>query len=159
LSPPRIALDTNVLVYAEGLLRARDDRPKIDASRLIMRGLLRGGARPVTPAQALAELHRVLTRKGGLDRGEAEARVRRIGEASEIAATTPSALDAALRLATDHRLQIFDALIVAAAVEARADLLLSEDLSDGFSWRGLVVRNPFEPPSDPAVARVIATGS
>jgi len=156
---PRVALDTNVLVYAEGILSAPGDEPKIDTGRALLRGMLRGGARPVTPAQVLAELHRVLTRKGGLDRADAETRVRRVGAASEVVGTTPSAWDAALRLATDHRLHIFDAVILAVAVEAGADLLLSEDLRDGFSWRGLVVRNPFDPTPTPDVARLITMGA
>ena len=156
---PRVALDTNVLVYAQGVLSAPADQPKIDTARALIRGLLRGGARPVAPAQALAELHRVLTRKGGLDRADAETRVRRVGAASEIAGTTSSAWDAALALATDHRLQIFDAVTLAVAVEAGADLLLSEDLRDGFSWRGLVVRNPFAAAPAPDVGRLITMGA
>ncbi len=156
---PRVALDTNVLVYAQGILSAATDRAKIDTARALIRGLVRGGARPLAPAQALAELHRVLTRKGGLDRKEAETRVRRVGAASEIVGTTSTAWDAALGLATDHRLQIFDAVIMAVVLEAGAELLLSEDLRDGFSWRGLVVRNPFGPTPAPDVARLITVGA
>ncbi|HWF78051.1 MAG TPA: hypothetical protein VN694_12835 [Caulobacteraceae bacterium] len=52
---------------------------------------------------------------------------------------------AALGLAADHHLQIFDAIILAGAASARCDGLLSEDLHDGFAWRGVAVLNPFRP--------------
>lgn len=155
----RVALDTNVLAYALGVVTAPADQPKIDTARALFRGLVRGGVRPVAPTQALAELHRVLVRKAGLGRADAETRVRSVGAVSEIVGTTPSTWDAALRLATDHHLQIFDAMILAVAAEAGADLLLSEDLHEGFSWRGLVVRNPFAPTPTPNIARLITMGA
>jgi predicted nucleic acid-binding protein len=46
-------------------------------------------------------------------------------------------------------------LILAAAVEARCDLLLTEDLQDGFAWRGVVVSNPFGPAPDRRLARLM----
>ena len=49
----------------------------------------------------------------------------------------------AIALATEHGLQIWNAVILAAAAEARASLLLSEDMQDGFTWRGVTVANPF----------------
>jgi len=35
-----------------------------------------------------------------------------------------------------------DAIILAAAADSGCRLLLSEDLQDGFSWRGVTVTNP-----------------
>lgn len=56
------------------------------------------------------------------------------------AATISSArLDVALR----YHLNFWDALIVQAAREARADVLWSEDLQDGQPLFGFTVRNPF----------------
>ena len=58
-------------------------------------------------------------------------------------------VEAALTLAADHNLQIFDAVILAAAAEAGCDLLVSEDLQDGFVWHGVTVTNPFGSHPDP----------
>jgi predicted nucleic acid-binding protein len=46
-------------------------------------------------------------------------------------------------LATDHRLGIWDAVILTAASHAGCRLLLSEDLQEGFTWGGVTVVNPF----------------
>jgi predicted nucleic acid-binding protein len=49
----------------------------------------------------------------------------------------------ALALARDHTLQFYDALTVAAALEAGCDTLVSEDLQHGRSLSGLTIVNPF----------------
>ncbi len=50
----------------------------------------------------------------------------------------PSAAD----LATDHQLGIWDAVVLSAAAEARCCLLLSEDMQEGFTWKGVSIENP-----------------
>jgi predicted nucleic acid-binding protein len=50
---------------------------------------------------------------------------------------------AAADLATNHRLGIWDAVVLSAAAEAGCRLLLSEDMQDGFTWKGITVTNPF----------------
>jgi len=50
---------------------------------------------------------------------------------------------AALALARDHGFAFYDALIVAAAVEAGCDVLYSEDMQHGRVIGGLTIRNPF----------------
>ena len=132
------AIDTNILVYAEGVERAPEDAAKVVGSRLLMRRLLEARIRPVIPVQTLAELHNVLVSRRRLSPREASAVVGGWIARADIIATSETTLAAALDLAADHALQIFDALILAAAAEARCDLLLSEDLQDGFAWRGVV---------------------
>ena len=109
----------------------------------------------VLARQTLAELHRVLVRKVRLTPAEASARVRLWARNAELVDTNAATFEAALELAGDHNLQIFDALILAAAVEARCDLLLSEDLQDGFAWRGVVVTNPFGDAPERRVAELL----
>jgi predicted nucleic acid-binding protein len=92
----RLALDTNVMVYAEGLEFHADDRRK------------------ATLAVTLIDN------------------------------------------AADHAVPIFDAVILASAVAARCDFLLSEDFHDGFAWRGVVVANPFGPSPNPRLASLLA---
>jgi hypothetical protein len=53
---------------------------------------------------------------------------------------------AAADLATDHQLGIWDSVILSAAAEAGYRLLLSEDLQEGFTWKGVTVTNPFSTP-------------
>jgi predicted nucleic acid-binding protein len=57
--------------------------------------------------------------------------------------TSPSVLSSAIDLAVQHKVRIWDAVILAAAAEAQCRLLLSEDLHDGFTWSGVTVVNPF----------------
>ena len=67
----RIALDTNILVYAAGVDRGPDDGPKIAAARETMRKLAET-ATLIAPTQALGELFVVLQR-AGYSRAEARA--------------------------------------------------------------------------------------
>ncbi len=135
----KVALDTNVLVYAEGVNGA--DRRK---ETLDLIGRL-PAADVAVPVQSLGELFRVLTRKGGKTRAEARGFVFDWRDAYALIPTSPQALIAAVDLATDHRLAIWDAVIVAAVAEAGCRLLLSEDMQDGFAWHGVTVANPFAP--------------
>jgi len=57
--------------------------------------------------------------------------------------TSPSILVAALDVAADHGLSIWDAIILSASAEAGCRLLLSEDMPEGFTWGGVTVVNPF----------------
>jgi predicted nucleic acid-binding protein len=50
---------------------------------------------------------------------------------------------AARALAEDHQLSFYDALIVAAAIEAGCDTLFTEDMQHGRSFGGLSIVNPF----------------
>ncbi len=58
----------------------------------------------------------------------------------------PSGIDtwmAAVALARQHRFGFYDALIVASALEAGCDTLLTEDLRTGRRIDGLAIVNPF----------------
>jgi predicted nucleic acid-binding protein len=154
---PQIALDTNVLVYSEGLERGPADRAKIVVSQGLLEALLVSGEGWVIPAQALAELHSVLVRRGRETPAQASATVSRLSRLCDVAPTSPQVLTAALALAGDHGIQIYDAIILACAVEAGCDLLLSEDMHDGFAWRGVTVINPFRQVPDARIASLLST--
>jgi len=53
---------------------------------------------------------------------------------------------------------VWDALILSVAAENRCRLLLSEDLQDGFTWRGVTVANPFAMPLHPLLEGLVARG-
>lgn len=57
--------------------------------------------------------------------------------------TDPLLLLSASRLAEEHSVSFWDALIVEAALRAGADELVTEDLQDGRRFGPLRVRNPF----------------
>jgi predicted nucleic acid-binding protein len=131
------AFDTNVLAYAEGL----NGEPKLSIARQILRS--NPDTVKVIPVQVLGELFNVLTRKGKWASDAAGKAVHEWRMTYPVIETTEDLLVTALELAADHRLFIWDAVILAAAAEARCDLLLSEDFQDGFAWRGVTVVNPF----------------
>jgi predicted nucleic acid-binding protein len=134
-----IAVDSNVLLYAEGLDdAARQTRAKAVLSSIYPTDL-------TIPAQALGEVFRVLIAKGGMSAGDARRSVLNWTQVAVVPPTSMTTLFSALDLAHDHRFQIWDAIIVAASAEAGARILLSEDVQSGFTWRGLTVVNPFDP--------------
>ena len=62
----------------------------------------------------------------------------------------------ALDLAQDHRLAIWDSLILSVAAEHRCRVLLSEDMQDGFVWSGVTVINPFAARPHVLLAKLLA---
>ena len=50
----------------------------------------------------------------------------------------------AIALARNHRFSLYDALIVAAAMQAECRLLLTKDMEEGATIDGLTIRNPFK---------------
>ena len=57
--------------------------------------------------------------------------------------TSSETLLSAMDLAVDHQVHIWDAVVLAAAAGADCRLLLSEDMQNGFTWRGVTVVDPF----------------
>ncbi len=148
----RIAFDTNILAYLAGVNRHSSDGFKVEQSRALLKQL-RGKAALVTPVQTLGELFIVLL-KAGSDRSAARDTVMDFHRTFGRADSGSSALVSALDLAATHKLQIWDALILNAAVEAGCAMLLSEDMQHGFTWRGLSVVNPFRTPIDAQLAEL-----
>ena len=146
-----VALDTNILIYAEGLNGA--------ARRQQVFAILEDLQPETTllPVQVLGELFAVLVAKGKRSRARARDAVLSWGDAFPLIDTSPDVLLSAIDLAVDHQLFIWDAIIVAAAADARCRVLLSEDLNEGFTWGGVTVVNPFTSPTHPLLARARVT--
>ncbi len=136
----RIALDTNILVYAEGVNGAEKRAMAIDLVRRLPQ------ERTVLPVQALGELFHVLVLKGGRSRSDARTALLGWRDTFSVMETSPDIMMAASDLATDHHFSIWDAVILVASSHAGCRLLLSEDLQDGFTWGGVSVVNPFASP-------------
>ena len=146
-----VALDTNVLVYAEGV----NGKPR-QREALALIGKLADES-TLIPVQVLGELFNVLTRKAGLSRDAARSAVFRWGDTFPLIDTSDSVLLMAMDLCADHQLGMWDAIALSAAADASCRLLLSEDLQDGFTWSGVTVTNPFTSARHPLL-EVMLTG-
>ena len=142
----RVAVDTNVLAYAEGL----DGLVKQAQARAVMQALAVHDV--IVPTQVLGELFNVLTRKGGRSGPAALQDINIWREALQVASADAQVMSEALALAAAHRLQIWDCLILATSAAAGCSILLSEDMQDGFAWAGITVANPFAQPANPLLA-------
>jgi predicted nucleic acid-binding protein len=136
----RVALDTNVLGYAEGINGAE----RRDAALALIRKLPQEAG--VVPIQVLGELFNFLVRKAGKSRREARDALLSWRDTFSVVETSSEAMLAAADLAMDHQLGIWDAVILSAAAQGGCRLLLSEDLQEGFTWAGVTVVNPFASP-------------
>jgi predicted nucleic acid-binding protein len=132
----RAAIDTNILVYAEG----GGDEPRTSLAITLSSNF---GSSLVVPALTLGELYRVLCTKMKLNPMDAKARVNVWVRSYEVKEITSTTISMAVDLAAKHRLHVWDAVVLAAAREARCEVLFSEDMQAQFSWGGVRIVNPF----------------
>ena len=145
----RVALDTNILAYAEGI-----NGSAMRETALELIGRLPSGA-IVLPVQTLGELFNVLVLKARRSRTQARAAMLSWRDAYPVVETSASVMVNATDLASDHGLSIWDSVVLAASAQAECRLLLSEDLQDGFTWRGVTVANPFATTYHPMLAALL----
>lgn len=145
----KLALDTNILAYAEGVNGAERHG---QALALIARIPQHSG---VIPTQVLGELFSVLVRKAGRSRDSARAALLSWRDAFSTIATEPSTMLLAADLAADHRLGIWDSVILASASHAGCRFLLSEGMQDGFTWGGVTIVNPFASTDSPMLEALL----
>ena len=129
----RAFLDTNILVYA-----SLTGDPKAAKGK----ALRDNGA--VISVQVLNELANVLRRKLAQPWDKTCEILAITRQLLEVVPLTEAVHDIGLRLAERYSLSIYDAMIVAAALDNGCDVLWSEDMQHGLviSTR-LIVRNPF----------------
>lgn len=135
-----IALDTNILVYAEA---TSDTSDRHVAARSLILQLGPTGA--VVPLQVLAEFLNVCRRKAMLAPDSAIARMASYAEIFDTPETQQADLTAAATMAARFGLAFFDALICTVSQRAGAQVLLSEDMADGMIVDQLRICNPFMP--------------
>lgn len=146
----RVALDTNVLAYAEGV----NGSERRDVALDLLKRLPQSGV--VLPVQVLGELFNVLVRKAGRTKPEAREALLGWRDAFPVVATSAEVMLHASDLAADHGLGIWDAVILSVASHSGCRLLLSEDLQDGFTWGGVTVANPFRAQPQPLLEALLA---
>lgn len=131
------ALDSNFMIYAEDMFFDPRREKAIDLLNLIPFN------RVVIPIQSAGETLNWLVKKAKVPKSLASERIANWLSLYASQPTTLPVITAARELITNHKFQVWDSVILAAAAEASADILISEDMQDGFSWRGVTVVNPF----------------
>ena len=131
--PGKLFFDTNVILYA---FRQDDIRSQVAEALLSA-----GGALSV---QVLNEF--VAVARGKLKKSWEE--IRRALDVLRVFCPEPAPLtvethERAVHIAERYGYSIFDSLIIAAALQAGARTLYSEDMQDGQAIDGLIIRNPF----------------
>jgi len=149
----RIALDTNILVCAEGVGEKKKHNLALGLIERIENDNI------IIPAQTLGELYRVLTAKAGRTPTAARESILGWADSFEIADSTWNAFQSAFDLSTAHQIQIWDALVISVSAETHCRILLSEDLQDGSVWRGVTVANPFLDPPHALLEQILLTDS
>lgn len=142
----KVGLDTNFLLYADGF----DNDVRRDQASDVLSNL---PARDVfIPIQVIAEFYNTLLRKRKLNDEDAERRVFMWTEFYSTIETNHQVIVGATELRRKHKLQVFDAIILAACALADCSILLSEDMQHGFQWHGCTVVNPFHEPMHPLLS-------
>jgi predicted nucleic acid-binding protein len=131
---PGSFLDSNVLLHLASV-----DAEKADKAEAALRG---GGAISV---QVLNEVANVARRKMGMSWDEAHAFLDALRGLLAVHSVTVETHETGLALAERYGFSVFDAMIVASALLAGCDTLLSEEMQGGMTpVEGLNIVNPFQ---------------
>lgn len=138
----RVFVDTNILIYAHDL----DSNVKYEIASAILKKLWQEGA-GVISTQVLQEFYVNVTRK--IPEPLSPAKARGIIEnymAWHVEWNGPESILRASEIEERHLLSFWDSLIVAAACNAKAEKILTEDLNHGQLIEGVLIENPFLEP-------------
>jgi predicted nucleic acid-binding protein len=132
----RVAIDTNILIYAELEPDSEKGTRSVD---LILRAARDG----VIAAQVLGEFLRFVQRRVP---GSFEEAIRQALLYQAVFLTPPTTdaiINKSSEMARTHRLQLWDCVVCVASAQAGAKVLLTEDMQDGRVIDGLRLLNPF----------------
>ena len=136
----RSLLDTNILVYSffEG------DKAKRTTARALVRAAL-DKHDAIISFQVVQEFLNVATRKPQCRMSQAEAQMYLANVLAPLCEVFPDAAlySNALSIADETGWFFYDSVVVSSALAGGCDAVLTEDLQDGRTIRGIVVRNPF----------------
>lgn len=131
--PAKRFFDTNILVYAF----AEGDRRGVQAEELLATG-------GVVGIQVINEFTSVARRKLGWEWRQIEAALEVVEElAGPARALTREIHREAVQIARSGNLPFYDALIVAAAIDADCHILMTEDMQHGRRIGSVTLHNPF----------------
>lgn len=114
--PGKCFVDTNVVIYSLGT----DPKAELAAALL--------ATRPVISTQVLAETANISLRKLAMPASEALRLVTWLTAVCNVEVVSPQTVAEAFRIVERYGFSWFDSLIVAAALQADCDVLLSEDM-------------------------------
>jgi predicted nucleic acid-binding protein len=132
----RVALDSNILIYAELEPESEKGTRSADA-------ILRAARDGVIPAQVLGEYLRFVQRRAP---AAFEGAIRQAFMYQAVFLTPPTTvamIQKAADLARANRIQMWDCVVCAACIQAGASVLLTEDMQDGRIIEGMRLMNPF----------------
>ena len=133
--PDKVFIDTNVLIYGYSEDEPDKRQQAIDC--------VRSGEAWIS-TQVLNETINVLKRKFSLSYSQIREAVQELSEGFPIVLVSVNTIEMALNLAERYQYSYFDSLILASALEARCQILYSEDLHDGQRIENqLTIINPF----------------
>ena len=147
--------DTNILVYAQD---STDPFKRLRAQEALGEAIKTD--RLVISTQVMQEFYSVALRKRWMTPAQAQGLLVRLAEHTVVPASADSVLRS-VALQQRHKLSIWDALVVQAALDARCAVLFSEDLQEGRRFDPpagagpeLLVVNPFTLPPEAACLAV-----
>ena len=130
----RIALDSNILIYSHGL--------DCEDKKVIARGFFR--ETPIISSQVISEYLNVMKKKLKMEKNELMQLCTLWLEKCTIQPVILSTVKLAQNLISKYDFQLFDGIVVAAALEANCDILYSEDMHNGLIIENtLKILNPF----------------
>lgn len=135
--------DSNVLIYAFD----SEAGQKGERARALLGMAARTGA-GVLSYQVFQELISVMQKKYRIKPSNAEMKriLTKTREDFQVVESSGALLASALDLRERFNFSWYDSLIVAAALKARCDVLVSEDMHDGLAIDGMTIVNPFKTP-------------
>lgn len=133
----RSFFDANVLVYTDDA----DARTKADRALTLWQEYRTQGL-AVISIQVLQEYFWASTRKLGVDPAFATEKLMLFARADVVSPQAGDVVSAA-RLAVEHKLSFWDAMIVQMAMQADCEVLFSEDMQAGRRFAGVEIVNPF----------------
>jgi len=128
----RSFVDTNVLVYFAQQESGRFTR----AAEIVESGA-------IASVQVLNELANVVRSKFRRSWPEVAESLDLVRELVDVEPLTVATHDLGIALAERYNFHVYDAMIVAAALEAECNILYSEDMQHGLLVDGLTIHNPF----------------
>ena len=127
-----VFFDTNIALYLTG-----QDVAKADISDKLLRS---GG---VISVQVLNEFVNVTRRKYKMEWPKIHLALTGLRAACKVEPLTIETHDLGLALARRYRLQVYDGLIVSAALLGGCTTLYSEDMHSGLVIEGMTIKNPY----------------
>jgi predicted nucleic acid-binding protein len=144
-----ISLDTNILIYAT------DSRAGVrhDTAHRLISAAIRVQA--ALTEQSILEFVNVATRKARLPLDEATRIARGYLTHFSLLVPPASIVEDVLVLLDRHKLEVWDARLLAVCAAHGCDYLLSEDMQDGAQYGGVTVVDPFKAVNAPITEQVL----